>query len=85
MDISPQKENLVEIAAKLAASPDSWSTLEPIRRRTKIADYRKFIQSGMDRSVIHEQEVEKLIEESKKQEAHFSNTVQKLFNNGTKY
>jgi hypothetical protein len=82
-DVSPNaKENLVEIAAKLAASPDSWSTLEPIRRRTRIADYRKFIQTGIDRSTIQEQTVEKLIEESKQQEAKFSKTVSMLLNNG---
>ena len=74
--MSPRKDDVIDIAAKLTLSPDAWSSLEPVRRRNRIAEYRKFIQKGVDRAALHSEEIDRLLSSS--QQIDMTKTLDQL-------
>lgn len=55
--MSPERDQLLEIAAQLSVPPDSWTTLEPTSRMNRIAQLRKFVLNGMDKNSVQTEQL----------------------------
>ncbi len=58
--LSPERDQLLEIASQLSIPPDAWTSLDPSKRMNTIAQLRKYVLSGMDKNCVHSEELHKV-------------------------